>query len=179
MPHHISQDAFLTELNKLMKMNRDKGTLYITFKGAWVVFYSWKFIRFVVLSHPPKKIDASSSASSSSSGSINPLGEPLDDRECLVRARVGKKRLATVVRLQFKIFFIISGILRCFIDVSWLRFIFLRRKANTISWKVKSKDIIKFQQTYTAILKANMDSLKKREKRNKKAKASWRINTNK
>jgi hypothetical protein len=38
-------------------------------------------------------------------------------------------------------------------------------------FQVKSKDIIKFQQTYTAILKANMDSLKKREKRNKKAKA--------
>lgn len=33
MPHHISQDAFLTELNKLMKSNREKGTLYITFKG--------------------------------------------------------------------------------------------------------------------------------------------------
>uniref|UniRef100_A0A7S4USU4 Signal recognition particle 14 kDa protein n=1 Tax=Paramoeba aestuarina TaxID=180227 RepID=A0A7S4USU4_9EUKA len=105
MPAHVSQDAFLSEVNKLMNQTREKGSVYITFK--------------VQPSAPVKGQKKNSKA-------IEKAGEK--ERECLVRARVGKKRVSTVV---------------------------------------KAKDVVKFQQTYQAIIRANLDGLKRREKKKK------------
>mmetsp|Transcript_29619 Transcript_29619/g.40906 ORF Transcript_29619/g.40906 Transcript_29619/m.40906 type:complete len:117 (-) Transcript_29619:219-569(-) len=113
---HLSQDGFLTELNKMMKNSKNKGSVNVTMK----VLSKKPLPKSGSQSQSKKKPQSSSSSSSSDSG----------ERECLIRARLGNKK---------------------------------------ISATVKSRDVIKFQQTLSVILRANMDGLKKRE-RNRKTK---------
>ncbi|KAK1318826.1 Signal recognition particle 14 kDa protein [Acorus calamus] len=99
----LQPDPFLNELTKMFEQNKEKGSVWVTFKRSTL---KCKAVR----------------------QRMETVGELLEYR-CLVRATDGKKKISTAL---------------------------------------STKEHQKFQASYATLLKAHMDSLKKRDRKDKK-----------
>ncbi|KAM7159047.1 signal recognition particle 14 kDa protein isoform 1-T1 [Molossus nigricans] len=121
----LESEQFLTELTRLFQKCRLSGSVFITLK------------KYDGRTKPiPRK------------GSVEGF-EPSDNK-CLLRATDGKKKISTVVEVEY-------GKARDSLDSE--------------SMQVSSKEVNKFQMAYSNLLRANMDGLKKRDKKSKSKKS--------
>ncbi|KAK1271962.1 Signal recognition particle 14 kDa protein [Acorus gramineus] len=124
----LQPDPFLNELTKMFEQNKEKGSVWVTFKRSTL---KCKAVR----------------------QRMQTVGELLEYR-CLVRATDGKKKISTAVESMET-----RQILICLV------YLILRCE---ISGQLSTKEHQKFQASYATLLKAHMDSLKKRDRKDKK-----------
>ncbi|XP_066133231.1 signal recognition particle 14 kDa protein isoform X1 [Saccopteryx bilineata] len=138
----LESEQFLTELTRLFQKCRLSGSVFITLK-KWCIFDA----------------DDGRTKPIPRKGSVEGF-EPSDNK-CLLRATDGKKKISTV---SYDFGFLErfnSGQLTSFLEL------FCFRGDSPVS----SKEVNKFQMAYSNLLRANMDGLKKRDKKSKSKKS--------
>eukprot|EP00850_Spirogloea_muscicola_P023501 SM000362S13788 [mRNA] locus=s362:34319:35491:+ [translate_table: standard] len=157
----LDPDPFLTELTRLYDRTRAAGTVWVTFKRSTL---------------SPKKREREAADA------------PADSFRCLVRATDGKKKISTSVRLRSAhapALLMAECLLCCRTD----KYPSVQSPRPTMVYaffsgshglpgsyglpaspasQISAKEQARFQAAYATVLRAHMDALKKREKKDKK-----------
>jgi len=118
----LDNDAFLTDLSKLLEKSKTKGSVFITMK------------RYIEKPKKEKKAKTGESATPAPKVTKTEVSTENVEPRCLIRCTDGNNA-----------------------------------KFSTL---VLAKDVVKFQMAYGNILKAQMDSLKRKEKKKKSKKVN-------